>query len=146
MLRDNAYDPEDAAQDVFVNLLKYKKAGREIGTIKNLEGLLWTIATNVCLNRLKAKKWKLGEDFLFNGEEIYPAATDDFRKIDEKLFLQAILEDESDEVRSFFYMYYYDGMGYVEIAKTVGKSKSWVGKQLNAFRDKVRKKLMEGII
>jgi len=145
MLRNNTYDPEDAAQDVFLNLLKYKETGKEIKSIKNVEGLLWTIATNVCLNLLKTKKWKLGEDFLFNGEEIYPASGDEYEQVDEKLILQNILEDESEEVRSYFYMYYYDGMGYVEIAKTVGKSKSWVGKKLGAFREKVRMKLGESI-
>ena len=144
MLRKSAYDPEDAAQDVFLSLLKYK-AGKETGEIKNLEGLLWTISTNVCLNLLKTSKWKIGEDFLFNGEEIYPATCDDYEQVDEKLFLQNLLEDESEELKSFFYMHYYDGMGYVEIAKTVGKSKSWVGKALNAFREKARRKLEEGI-
>jgi DNA-directed RNA polymerase specialized sigma24 family protein len=40
-------------------------------------------------------------------------------------------------------MYYYDRMGYEEIAETVGKSKSWVGKTLSAFRERARKKLEE---
>jgi len=138
MLRKNAYDPEDAAQDVFLYLLRYKETGKDI---KNVEGLLWTVTTNVCLNLLKAHKWKPGEDLLFNGEEIYPAADDDYGRIDEKLSVQAVLEDESEELKCYFYMHYYDGMGYVEIAEAVGKSKSWVGKTLNAFREKARKKL-----
>ena len=142
MLRNNAYDPEDAAQDVFLSLLKYKELGKEI---KDVEGLLWITATNVCLNLLKAKKWKLGEDFLFNGEEMYPAAGDDLKRVDDTLFLQSVLEEESEELKSYFYMHYYDGMGYVEIANTVGKSKSWVGKKLNAFREKARKILAESI-
>ena len=145
MLRHNTYDPEDAAQDVFLSLLRYQKKGRKAESIKNVEGLLWTIATNVCLNRLKAQKWKLGEDFLFNGEEIHPASGDDIKRIDEKLFLQNLLEDESEEVRSYFYMHYYDGMGYVEIAQAAGKSKSWVGKKLGEFKDKVRRQLRECI-
>ena len=72
---------------------------------------------------------------------MYPAAGDNFKRIDEKLSVQAILEDESEELKCYFYMHYYDGMGYVEIAETVGKSKSWVGKTLNAFREKARKEL-----
>jgi RNA polymerase sigma factor (sigma-70 family) len=143
MLRKNAYDPEDAAQDVFLNLLKYKETGKEVKDIKNVEGLLWMITTNVCLNLLKTSKWKHGEDFLFNGEEIYPAAGDEYTRIDERLSLQSILEDESEELKCYFYMHYYDGMGYVEIAEAVGKSKSWVGKTLSAFREKARKKLGE---
>ena len=108
-----------------------------------MEALLWTIATNVCLNRLKAKKWKAGEYLPFNDGEIYPAIDDDYKRVDKNLFLQAVLEDESEEVRSYVYMYYYDRMGYVEIAKTVGKSKTWIGKKLNAFREKARKEFEE---
>ena len=143
MLRHNAYDPEDAAQDVFVNLLGY--AGKDLQNIDNAEGLLWTIATNVCLNRLKAKKWKPGEDFSQNAEENYPAAGDDFKNIDEKLFLQNILDDEPEDVRSLYYFYYCDGMGLEEIAMTTGKSKSWAGKTLAAFREKVKKELKENV-
>jgi DNA-directed RNA polymerase specialized sigma24 family protein len=144
MLRISAYAPEDAAQDVFVNLLAYKEKGKDATKVKNVEGLLWTFATNVCLNKLKARKWKQEEELLFN-EEIYPAAGDSYKQVDDNLLLQAVLGEESEEVRSYVYMHYYDGMGYVEIAKTVGKSKSWIGKKLNAFKEKARKKFEESI-
>jgi DNA-directed RNA polymerase specialized sigma24 family protein len=42
-------------------------------------------------------------------------------------------------------MHYYDGMGYVEIANTVGKSKTWVGKKLAAFKERARKELEESV-
>jgi len=145
MLRKSAYAPEDAAQDVFVNLLTCKEKTDYISKIENVEGLLWTIATNVCLNKLKAKKWKPGEDLTINEEEIYPAVGDDYKRVDDNLLLEAILEEESEEVRSYVYMYYYDGMGYVEIAQTVGKSKTWVGKKLAAFRERARKELEESV-
>ena len=143
MLRKSSYAPEDAAQDVFVSLLACKEKPGEMAKIKNVEGLLWTIATNVCLNKLKAKKWKPGEDLTVNEEELYPAAGDDYKRVDDKLLLETILEEESEEVRSYVYMHYNDGMGYVEIAKTVGKSKTWVGKKLAAFRERARKELEE---
>jgi len=145
MLRKSAYAPEDAAQDVFVNLLACKEKPGDMSKIKNVEGLLWTIATNVCLNKLKAEKWKPGEDLTANDEEIYPATGDDYKRVDDKLLLEKILEEESEEVRNYVYMHYNDGMGYVEIAKTVGKSKTWVGKKLTAFREKARKKLEEDV-
>ena len=141
MLRKSAYAPEDAAQDVFVNLLTCREKLDE--KIKNVEGLLWTIATNVCLNILKARKWKPGEDLTVNEEELYPAVGDDYKRVDDNLLLERILEDESEEVRSYVYMHYKDGMGYVEIANTVGKSKSWVGKKLAAFKKRARKELEE---
>jgi RNA polymerase sigma factor (sigma-70 family) len=142
ILRKSTYAPEDAAQDVFLNLLACKEKPDDIAKIKNVEGLLWTIATNVCLNKLKAKKWKPGEDLTIN-EELYLAAGDDFKRVDDNLLLETILKEESEEVRSYVYMHYYDGMGYVEIAKTAGKSKTWVGKKLAAFRERARKELEE---
>jgi len=145
MLRKSAYAPEDAAQDVFVSLLACKEKLDDIAKIKNVEGLLWTIATNVCINKLKAKKWKPGEDLTLNEEELYPAAGDDYKRVDDNLLLEKILEEESEEVRSYVYMHYNDRMGYVEIAKTVGKSKTWVGKKLAAFRERARKELEEDI-
>jgi len=145
MLRKSAYAPEDAAQDVFVSLLTCKRNADDMAKIKNIEGLLWTIATNVCLNKLKAKKWKPGEALTVNEEEIYSAAGDDYKRVDDNLLLEKILEEESEEVRSYVYMRYYDRMGYVEIAKTVGKSKTWVGKKLAAFRERARKELEEDV-
>jgi len=145
MLRKSSYAPEDAAQDVFVSLLACKEKPGEMAKIKNVEGLLWTIATNVCLNKLKAKKWKPGEDLTVNEEELYPAAGDDYKRVDDKLLLETILEEESEEVRSYVYMHYNDGMGYVEIAKTVGKSKTWVGKKLAGFKERARKELEEDV-
>jgi len=55
MLRDED-DALDAAQDVFVNLLRYRK--RLHGQFPS--SLLYTIATNICLNRLRRRKlqWK----------------------------------------------------------------------------------------
>jgi RNA polymerase sigma factor (sigma-70 family) len=145
MLRKSTYAPEDAAQDVFVNLLTCKEKAGYIAKIKNVESLLWTIATNVCLNKLKARKWKPGEDLTINEEEIYPASGDDYKRVDDILLLEAILEEESEEVRHYVYMHYYDGMGYVEIANTVGKSKTWVGKKLASFRERARKELEESV-
>jgi RNA polymerase sigma factor (sigma-70 family) len=145
MLRKSAYAPEDAAQDVFVNLLACKEKADDIANTKNVEGLLWTIATNVCLNKLKAKKWKPEGDLTINEEEIYPASGDAYKRVDDNLLLEAILEEESEEVRSYVYMHFYDGMGYVEIAETVGKSKTWVGKKLAAFRERARKELEESV-
>jgi len=94
MLRKSSYAPEDAAQDVFVSLLACKEKPGEMAKIKNVEGLLWTIATNVCLNKLKAKKWKPGEDLTVNEEDLYPAAGDDYKRVDDKLLLERILEEE----------------------------------------------------
>lgn len=97
------------------------------------------------LTNSRQKKWKPGEDLTVNEEDLYPAAGDDYKRVDDNLLLETILKEESEEVRSYVYMHYNDGMGYVEIAKTVGKSKTWVGKKLARFRERARKELEEDV-
>ncbi|MDR2922745.1 MAG: sigma-70 family RNA polymerase sigma factor [Treponema sp.] len=142
MLR-NTHDAEDAAQEVFIRLIKAEGRGMDLGEIKNNEALLWACSSNVCLNCIRKKK-KQGENFpLF--EEKTPAEGNVFDRIDAKLFLQAVLEHESEETRLYCYMYYFDRMKLTEIAETVGKSKSWVHKKIETFKRETRRKLEEAM-
>ena len=138
MLR-NEHDAEEAAQDVFLNLLKAEGRGMDLINARDDKSLLYTISTNVCLNKLNERKRKQGKDFLYE-EGIYEAAND-FQKLDAKILIEAILKDESDETKTYCYMYYFDGMKLKEIAETAGKSKSWVHKKLEEFRKHTRQKL-----
>lgn len=131
MLR-NTQDAEDAAQEVFIRVFKAEGRGMDLSKIKNDEDLLWIYATKVCLSRL-GKKRKHGVNFPLFEEEI-PAAGNVFERIDAKLLIQGIFENESEETRLYCYMYYYDRMKLTEIAETVGKSKSWVHKKIETLQ------------
>ena len=135
MLLRNSDEAMDAVQDVFVNLLKTE--GR---TVTYPSSLLYTIATNVCLNRLKAKKRENWTDFLHDGEEMFTADDDSYNQVDAEMLVQAILEDESEETRTMLFMYHVDGMAFREIGEAVGLSISGVRKRLETFKKRVRLK------
>ena len=141
MLR-NTQDAEDAAQDVFIRLLNAEERGRELDETKNEESLLWTYATRVCLSLIKERKKKHGNNVSFF-EEVIPAAGNDFERMDAKILLQSVFEQESEETRLYCYMYFYDRMKLEEIAETVGKSKSWVHRKIEQFKRETRRKLEE---
>jgi len=141
MLR-NTQDAEDAAQEVFIRLLKAEWRGMDLAETTNEENLLWTYATNVCLSRIEETKKKHGNNVSFFEEGI-PASGNDFERLDAKILLQSVFEQESEETRLYCYMYFYDRMKLKEIAKTVGKSKSWVHKKIEQFKKDTRRKLEE---
>jgi len=137
----------DAVQDVFVNLLRSK--GRLRGTFPS--SLLYTMATNVCLNRLRGKKREgretgFPQDGILPGDnQLFSAMDLSYGQVDAELLVEAILEDESEETRAICFMYHADGMTLREIGEAVGMSISGVRKRLEAFRKRARLKLGEDI-
>jgi len=139
----NEEDAKDAAQEVFLKLLKVKE--RIYGIYPS--SLLCTMATNECLNRLKAKKREMKYTDAYK-----PIAVQDslFREVDSarsyesviaKLDINMILDGESEMTRTILYMYYEDGLPLRDIAKNVGMSTAGVGKRLEVFRKQARLKL-----
>jgi RNA polymerase sigma-70 factor (ECF subfamily) len=133
-------DALDAVQDVFVKLLRAKK---------NLHGrflssLLYTIATNTCLNRIRGKKRRreLGvEDF-----EALSLFQDDtgYGEVEARIIMEGILKNESELTRTVCFMYHADGMTLKEIGGAVGMSISGVRKRLTSFRTRARIQLGGG--
>jgi len=137
----NDEEAMDAVQDVFVNLLRTE--GRLRDSFPS--SLLYTIATNVCLNRLRSKKREAGETRFspgFDAEgEAFGAVSGDYDQVEAELLVEAILEDESEKVRTICFMYHADGMTLREIGEAVGLSISGVRKRLEAFKKRARLKL-----
>lgn len=129
----------DAVQDVFFNLLKAE------GRLKDSfpSSLLYTIATNVCLNRIRSKKRNNVLLESFGGEENSFAVDEGYEQVDAELLVNAIMEDESEENRTICFMYYADGMSLKETGEAAGLSISGVRKRLDAFRKRALKKLGE---
>ena len=131
----NEEDALDAAQDVFVKLLRYHQ--RLHGQF--LSSLLYTIATNVCLNRLRQRKWQ-GGDF-HDPEMLFPVAHDpEFERIEAGMIMDAILHNESESTRAICFMYYGDGMTLREIGELTGLSISGVRKRILAFNARAKLK------
>ena len=129
----NEDDALDAAQDVFVNVLRYHK--RLHGQF--LSSLLYTIATNVCLNRLRQQKWQGGT--FYDVEALLPAVHDpEFERVEAGMIMDAILHSESKSTRAICYMYHGDGMTLREIGELTGLSVSGVRKRLLALNARAR--------
>ena len=136
----NGEDALDAVHDVFVKLLKGEP--RLHGSFPS--SLLYTMATNVCLNRLRKKKRESLMDLSGEGESLFPFADRGFDQVEAELLLEAILKDESEMNRAICFMYHADEMTLKEIGEAVGLSLSGVRKRLEASRSRARMRL-EGI-
>ena len=121
----------DAMQDVFVQVLKKEKI------LKNTapSSLLYTIATNICLNLIRSEKRRPqvnNEELLVNIANI-----DHFEKrvitVD---FLDTLFKTEKDTTKTIAVLHYVDGLTLQETAEQIGLSVSGVRKRLRVLRKK----------
>ena len=132
----NEEDALDALHDVFVNVMR----GKEKLHGRFPSSLLYTMATNICLNRLRKKRREIPSDL--SGEGAAGSFIDEgFDQVEAEILLEDILMDESESDRAISYMYHADGMTLKEIGEAVGLSISGVRKRLEAFRSRARNKL-----
>ena len=105
----------DAAQETFVKLLRYQ----ERLTDKAPSSMLYTMATNVCLNMMRTAHRRPRQA----GVEM----------------LESIASDrERASTRTMAVMHYVDGMTLEEVAGHVGLSVSGVRKRLRQLRERTR--------
>jgi RNA polymerase sigma-70 factor (ECF subfamily) len=126
----------DVVQDVFLNLIRAEAKLKDLFP----SSLLYTMATNACLNRLRKKKREVLSVFS-DKEEYFARADEGFERVEARIFLEAILKEESEENRAVYFMYHADGMTLKEIGEAVGLSASGVRKRLGAFKSRVSSKL-----
>ena len=136
----NEEDALDAVHDVFTSLIVNEAAlhGRFPSS------LLYTMATNTCLNRLRKKKRETLRDFTEEGEAMLFCVDNGFEQVEAELLLEDILKSESETDRAICFMYHADDMTLKEIGEAVGLSVSGVRKRLEAFKSRARIKLRGG--
>lgn len=119
----------DAMQDVFVQILRKQDVLHD----RAPSSLLYTTATNVCLNIMRSERRKPAtsqEELLF---EI--AGTDDpERRVLTGHFLDRIFGTEKESTKTIAVLHYVDGLTLEETAKCVGLSVSGVRKRLRGLR------------
>ena len=138
----NEEDALDAVHDVFVNLLR--GGSRLHGQFPS--SLLYTMATNICLNQIRKKKRESQKDISSEDAvytEAFSCTDENFDRVEAELLLEEILKDESEENRAICFMYHVDGMTFKEIGEAVGLSISGVRKRLEAFRSRAQLKFRE---
>ena len=123
----------DAMQDVFVQVLRRQKTLND----RAPSSLLYTIATNTCLNVLRSERRRpetRSDEILVN-----IAGVDDPESgVISRHFLDRVFSREKESTRAIAVMHYVDGMTYDEVAQEVGLSVSGVRKRLRILRAHVK--------
>jgi len=135
----NGEDALDAVHDVFVNLIQ--ESERLHGQYPS--SLLYTMATNVCLNRLRSKKRESLKDVSAEIDTMLFSVDEGFSQVEAEMLLEDILKDESEMNRTIYFMYYADGMTLKEIGEAQGLSISGVRKRLEAFKSRAQSRFIE---
>ena len=129
MLHDE-HQATDAMQDVFVQLLRHQDRLEDRG----LSSLLYRIATNVCLNRIRSSQRRpedAGSELL--GRIADASASDDARG-EARSVLDRVLGREPVSTATIAVLHLHDGMTLQEVADAVGLSVSGVRKRLRKLK------------
>jgi RNA polymerase sigma-70 factor (ECF subfamily) len=128
ILRDDA-EAADVAQEVFVSLLRR----RDRLTDTSPSSLLYRIATNLSLNRLRDRRRRPelpGQELL---ERI--AALD---RLDAPLLLDRLFGRQPESTRTMAVLHHVDGLTLEEVARECGMSVSGVRRRLRLLREALR--------
>ncbi len=122
----------DAMQEVFVKLMKYKNR------LKNQypSSLLYRIATNICLNMIRAQRYRqaTSDDDVLTGIACFDE-TENRHLVTQ--WLDHIFQHEKPSTREIAVMHYIDGLTLQQTADEVGLSLSGVRKRLRELQSRV---------
>jgi len=123
----------DAMHDTFVRLIRNERRLDDHAT----SSLLFTMATNVCLNELRrqGRKPETSEQELL--QEIAREEDTENRTLAARVLAGIFLGERSDS-RTMAVLHWVDGMTYEEVAAAVGMSASGVRKRLKRLEQKAR--------
>lgn len=130
MLLSDDDKAHDAMHDVFVLLLRHQDRLDDTAP----SSLLYRMATNVCLNRIRTEKRHpehRDEELLFQ----IASAHDPDRALSARTLLGALFRREEETSRTIAVLHLLDGMTYDEIAPVVGLSSSGVRKRMRRMRE-----------
>jgi len=125
---------KDAMQDVFVRILE-----NQYKITKLCSSLFFTTATRVCLNRIRADKYRSGPDFEVIAETIMDNASSRQEElIDVSLLLNCIFNDADPRDREILTLHYVDGLTLEDTAKQVKMSVPGIRKRISAFKQNAK--------
>jgi RNA polymerase sigma-70 factor (ECF subfamily) len=122
----------DILQDVFVQVLRF----RDRLTDQGPSSLLYTIATRLCLNQLRKKRWEGLPDEWGSRDRSEDLVLG-------KLLLDRIFRFEKPDTRVIAVYHYVDGMTFEQTAKMAGLSVSGVRKRLAKLQARVHQQVRE---
>ncbi|HPO03532.1 MAG: sigma-70 family RNA polymerase sigma factor [Spirochaetales bacterium] len=122
----------DCMQDTFVRIIERRE--RLSGVCSSL---FYTVATSVCLNRIRSDRLRRGpqiENLLHEIEDSKSARHEEI--VDTAALLDQIFEDTKDDTRTMAVLHYVDGLTLEETAEEMRMSVSGVRKRLAVLRKK----------
>lgn len=122
-------EAQDIAQDVFVRIIERREKLSAV-----CSSLFYTVATNLCLNRIRSNKRRYTPrtDFIF--EEMADTSKHHEDITDTSLLLEYIFTDTREDTRYMATLHYIDGLTLEETATQTGMSVSGVRKRLASLR------------
>ena len=121
----------DAMQDVFVRVLQRQDSLKATYP----SSLLYRIATNVCLNRIRDQRLDMpGDEVLMHIAGI----EDPEPRLDARSMLGRLFAKHKDSTRTIAVLHFVDGFTLEEVAQEVGMSVSGVRKRLRGLRDSLK--------
>ncbi|MDC7220264.1 MAG: sigma-70 family RNA polymerase sigma factor [Spirochaetales bacterium] len=118
----------DAMQDVFVKVINKKESLKATYP----SSLLYTMATNHCLNLLSREKRVSGDneilDRIISVDQVEEKAVN-------KMFIDQIFSDQKPSTRTIAVLHYMDGLTLEETSRVSGLSVSGVRKRLRKLRE-----------
>lgn len=122
----------DAMQDVFVRVLQ--RGDRLKVTYPS--SLLYRIATNVCLNRIRDQRLDLPGDAVL----VHIAGMENPEpRLDARAMLDRLFARHRDSTQTIAVLHFVDGFTLEEVAQEVGMSVSGVRKRLRGLRESLEK-------
>ncbi len=126
----------DAMQDTFVQVLRR----RDTLDLRAPSSLLYRLATNTCLNKLRSQRRR---PEVPDGELIARIASvpDTEKRSGARAILERLFAAEKESTRTIAVLHLLDGMTLQEVADEVGMSVSGVRKRLRVLRARLQKKM-----
>jgi RNA polymerase sigma-70 factor (ECF subfamily) len=124
LLRDEE-DALDVTQEVFLRILKH----RDRLSVRHPSSLLFRIATNLSVNRLRDRRRRPA---LQGDEVLHAIATVEDR--DAPLLLERLFAKHPESTRTMAVLHHVDGMTLEQVARECGMSISGVRKRLRGLR------------
>ncbi len=123
----------DAMQDVFVRVLERREK-----LSSACSSFFYTIATTVCLNRIRSNRVRYAPRI----DEILDSIADTGRNHEEltdtTLFLDYIFAETKEDTRTMATLHYVDGLTLEETAQAMNMSVSGIRKRLDRLRHRAR--------
>ena len=129
LLRDED-EAMDACQDVFVRLLEQ----RDRLDARHPSSLLYRMATNLCLNRIRDRRRRAATSVEEERLERIASAEEPGGGSEARLLLDRLFGRQPESSRTIAVLHHLDGLTLEQVAEVVGLSVSGVRRRLQALR------------